>query len=48
MIVTLSPGGFEEFFYAYRAEPGGKTLDGGALDEARTKYGTVYELPTGE
>jgi len=47
MIVTLSPGGFEEFFYAHRAEPGGKTMDG-AIDEARTKYGTVYELPTGD
>jgi mannose-6-phosphate isomerase-like protein (cupin superfamily) len=46
MIVTLAPGGFEEFFYAYRAEPGGKTMDG-AIDEARTKYGTVYEQPAG-
>jgi mannose-6-phosphate isomerase-like protein (cupin superfamily) len=45
MIVTLSPGGYEEFFYAYRSEAGGKTLDG-AIEEARTKYGTVYEVPT--
>jgi mannose-6-phosphate isomerase-like protein (cupin superfamily) len=44
MIVTLSPGGFEEFFYAYRTESGGKSMDG-AIDEARTKYGTVYEQP---
>ena len=46
MIVTLSPGGFEEFFYEYRTETGGKALDG-ALDDARTKYGTVYEIPGG-
>lgn len=45
MIVTLSPGGFEEIFYTYRTEPGGKTLDG-FIDEARTKHGTLYEVPT--
>lgn len=45
MIVTLSPGGYEEIFYAYRTQTGGKTLDY-FIDEARTKHGTVYEVPT--
>ena len=48
MIVTLSPGGMAELFYAYRSDSGSGKGMAAYIQEARDVHGTVYELPSGE